>query len=286
VDNFPERGRGSRRCAPWTSWSPRGSLLFFAPRQTSSPTSKPSRSRDGLLPEVADQRSPLATPPPARLRRTPRPAVRRSADLERLGVLLPRRRGRVPQCGSAARIEGVRRRRRAHLGPCRSTAASPAQVSGFTAPHGWTPLVLSSRPLACRGRGSNGRWSTWRTTRPGWTTPSRSSRPAYSNGSRLGRGWLTNSPAGRACIAVPRWSTCAPTWRARSHSVIEVEAAQLLRRYRLPPPDRQSPLTLPDGLARVDCYWDRFRVVAELDGRCIWTCASGLTTCTGRTSSG
>ena len=52
-----------------------------------------------------------------------------------------------------------------------------------------------------------------------------------------------------------------------SHSVIEVEAAQLLRRYRLPPPDRQSPLTLPDGLARVDCYWDRFRVVAELDGR-------------------
>jgi hypothetical protein len=52
-----------------------------------------------------------------------------------------------------------------------------------------------------------------------------------------------------------------------SHSVIEVEAARLFRRFRLPTPDRQVCMTLPDRSARVDCYWGRPGVVAELDGR-------------------
>jgi len=52
-----------------------------------------------------------------------------------------------------------------------------------------------------------------------------------------------------------------------SHSVIEVEAMRVFRKYRLPLPDRQVPMTLPDGLARVDCYWSSRGVVAELDGR-------------------
>jgi hypothetical protein len=52
-----------------------------------------------------------------------------------------------------------------------------------------------------------------------------------------------------------------------SHSVIEVEAARLFRRFNLPMPDRQVRMTLPDRLARVDCHWDRRGVVAELDGR-------------------
>jgi very-short-patch-repair endonuclease len=49
--------------------------------------------------------------------------------------------------------------------------------------------------------------------------------------------------------------------------VIEVEAARLFRRFRLPTPDRQVCMTLPDRSARVDCYWGRPGVVAELDGR-------------------
>lgn len=52
-----------------------------------------------------------------------------------------------------------------------------------------------------------------------------------------------------------------------SHSLIELAAAALFRRYALPPPDRQVALTLPDRLARVDCYWEEFGVVMELDGR-------------------
>jgi hypothetical protein len=46
----------------------------------------------------------------------------------------------------------------------------------------------------------------------------------------------------------------------------ELDFARLCRRYGIPEPDRQVPRRLPSGRVYLDAYWDRYRVVAEIEG--------------------
>ncbi|HWG94072.1 MAG TPA: DUF559 domain-containing protein, partial [Mycobacteriales bacterium] len=46
----------------------------------------------------------------------------------------------------------------------------------------------------------------------------------------------------------------------------ELDLARLLRRHGLPQPDRQVVRRRPSGRQYLDCRWDRYRVVLEVDG--------------------
>lgn len=49
-------------------------------------------------------------------------------------------------------------------------------------------------------------------------------------------------------------------------SMGELDFARLCRQRDVPEPDRQVRRRLPDGRAYVDVYWDKYRVVVEIEG--------------------
>ena len=71
---------------------------------------------------------------------------------------------------------------------------------------------------------------------------------------------VRRSPRGRLLRAT------AADLRSGVRALGELDLARLLRRHGLPQPDRQVVRRRPSGRQYLDCRWDRYRVVLEVDG--------------------